>query len=226
MVRVVAVVVVVSCLSVAPARAQDQPPKIPLFVVDLQGNIARWGQDVLLAQSRGLDATQLPGTGFGGQVGLHINFVKFKAVTFGIGGQAMLSRGRQTPPENVKPAPAAVTERFRSAGLQLSLNFGNGDGWSYLSGGIGRSNWSVIPDFRTDNPTVPAEPLEGDDEVLKTINYGGGARWFTKKHLAFSFDVRFYAVNPGVSSTLPSGKTAPGSPRTTFVVFAGGISLK
>ena len=32
---------------------------------------------------------------------------------------------------------------------------------------------------------------------LKTINYGGGARWFAKAHVAFSFDVRFYAINPG-----------------------------
>src|SRR5262245_25352214 len=111
MVRVVAFAVLVSCLWAAPARAQDPPPKIPLFVVDLQGNIARWGQNVQLALSRDLDATQLPGTGFGGQVGLHINFIKFKAVTLGIGGLAMLSRGRQTPPADLDPPPAAVTER-------------------------------------------------------------------------------------------------------------------
>jgi hypothetical protein len=222
MIRAVALSLVFWCVCVAPARAQDPPPRIPLFVVDLQGNIARWGQDPLLAASRGLDPTQLPGTGFGGQLGVHINFFTFKAVTFGIGGQAMTSRGRHTPPADLKPPPAAVTERFRSAGLQLSLNFGNGNGWSYLSGGIGRSNWSIIPDFRNSDPTAPVEPLEGDDEVLKTINYGGGARWFMKSHVAFSFDVRFYAVNPGVSS-LPG---TDGSPRTTFMVIGAGISVK
>jgi hypothetical protein len=222
MIRAVALSLVLSCVSVASAGAQDPPPRIPLFVVDVQGNIARWGQDPLLAASRGLDPTQLPGTGFGGQLGLHINLVKLKAVTFGVGGQAMMSRGRQTPPSELENPPAAVTERFRSAGLQLSLNFGNGNGWSYLSGGIGRSNWSIIPDFRADDPTTPAEPLEGDDEALKTINYGGGARWFAKSHLAFSFDVRFYAINPGVSS-LPG---VDGSPRTTFIVIGAGISLK
>jgi hypothetical protein len=222
MIRVVALSLVFCCVCVLPARAQDPPPKIPLFVVDVQGNIARWGQDPLLAASRDLDPTQLPGSGFGGQLGLHINFFTFKAVTFGIGGQVMTSRGRQTPPADLNPQPAAVTERFRSAGLQLSLNFGNGNGWSYLSGGIGRSNWSVIPDFRRSDPTAPVEPLEGDDEALKTITYGGGARWFAKSHLAFSFDVRFYAVNPGTSS-LPG---VAGSPRTTFMVIGAGVSLK
>ena len=38
-----------------------------------------------------------------------------------------------------------------------------------------------------------------DDEPLNTINYGGGARWFIKPHVAFSFDVRFYAINPGLA---------------------------
>jgi len=222
MIRAVVCSLVLLCVCVAPARAQDPPPRIPLFVVDVQGNIARWGQDPLLADSRDIDATQLPGTGFGGQLGLHLHVFRFKAITFGIGGQVMVSRGRQTPSSELDNPPAAVTERFRSVGAQLSLNFGNGNGWSYLSGGIGRSNWSIIPDFRRSNPAAPVEPLEGDDEVLKTINYGGGARWFAKSHLAFSFDVRLYAINPGVASLAGHG----GSPRTTFMVIGAGVSLK
>jgi hypothetical protein len=67
-----------------------------------------------------------------------------------------------------------------------------------------------------------SQPGPADEESLKTLNWGGGARWFAKSHLAFSFDVRFYAINPGVSS-LP-GKN--GSPRTTFIVIGAGISLK
>jgi hypothetical protein len=223
MIRAALVFVLVSCVSVASARAQEPPPRIPLFVVDVQGNVARFPQDPELASSRGIEIIQLPGTGFGGQLGLHLHFFKVKAVTFGLGGQVTLARATESAPVDVNGQPLApTTERFRSVGVQLSLNFGNGNGWSYLSGGIGRSNWSIIPEFRADNPTVPAEPLEGDDEVLKTINYGGGARWFAKSHLAFSFDVRFYAINPGVSS-LP-GKN--GSPRTTFMVIGAGISLK
>jgi len=108
-----------------------------------------------------------------------------------------------------------VTERFTSIAPQLSFNFGTGDGWSYLSGGISTSRWSVVPDG--------AASLPADDEALKTINYGGGARWFAKPHLAFSFDVRFYAINPGTSNGSPSGA---GSPRTTMAIVGAGISVK
>jgi hypothetical protein len=59
-----------------------------------------------------------------------------------------------------------------------------------------------------------------DDERIKTINYGGGARWFIKPHVAFSFDVRFYAINPSSSGAFAA------SPRTTLVVIGAGVSVK
>ena len=59
-----------------------------------------------------------------------------------------------------QPDPAlglrAVTETFTSLSSELSLNFGNGNGWSYLSGGIGVSTWSIVPDG--------AAPLPVDEE--------------------------------------------------------------
>jgi len=213
MTRVAVALVLFLSVSVTPARAQDPPPPIPLFVVDVQGNVARFPQDPILAESRGISLTELPGAGLGGQLGVHLYFFKFKAITIGVGGQATVARAKQTPPVD-QDQIKAVTEKFRSLGAQLSLNFGTGTGWSYLSGGIGRSNWSIIPDGR--------KALAGDEEVLKTINYGGGARWFAKSHLAFSFDVRLYAINPGVAS-LPGRN---GSPRTTFMVIGAGVSLK
>ena len=47
-----------------------------------------------------------------------------------------------------------------------------------------------------------SDPLPVDEDPIGTINYGGGARWFAKKHMAFSLDVRFYEIkedrrNPG-----------------------------
>jgi hypothetical protein len=66
-----------------------------------------------------------------------------------------------------------------------------------------------------------AQPLNADRERHETINYGGGARWFVKPHLAFSVDVRFYAVYPG---TAEDGR--PGSPRTTLLMIGAGISVK
>jgi len=32
---------------------------------------------------------------------------------------------------------------------------------------------------------------------VRTFNYGGGARWFAKPHLAFHVDVRLHAIDPG-----------------------------
>jgi hypothetical protein len=214
MTRVVVSLATVFLISVIAARAQDPPPRIPLLVVDVQGNFPNFPQNQAVADSRDIALGELPGRGLGAQIGIQLHFFRFKAITFGVGGQAMMSRATQTPAEGAPEELVAVTEKFRSLGAQLSLNFGNGNGWSYLSGGIGRSNWSIVPEGR--------EPLEGDEEALKTINYGGGARWFAKSHLAFSFDVRFYAINPGVSS-LPN---TPGSPRTTFFVIGAGVSLK
>jgi len=63
--------------------------------------------------------------------------------------------------------------------------------------------------------------LAGDEEVLKTINYGGGARWFAKSISPSASDVRLYAINPGVASL--AGHS--GSPRTTFMVIGAGVSL-
>ena len=60
-----------------------------------------------------------------------------------------------------------------------------------------------------------------DSEPLPTTNYGGGARWFAKKHLAFSLDVRIYEIQPGSSFA-----SRAGSPRTRLFVVGAGISVK
>jgi hypothetical protein len=196
----------------APLCAQGPPPRIGPIALDLHGTVPRFPQDDALASSRGVSLSELPGAGLGAQVAAHVYFVRWRAITFGIGGEAVAARAKHTPPSGatgVRP----VTERFRTLGSQLSLNFGSGNGWSYLSGGIGRSTWSIVPGNRT--------PLLADEEALKTINYGGGARWFFRSHLAFSFDLRFYALNPGSPSA-----GFPQSPRTTFMAIGAGISLK
>jgi len=117
------------------------------------------------------------------------------------------------PPSTPARPGRVVTEKLRSLNSQLSFNFGSGHGWSYISGGIGRSIWSVIAEGQPS--------LFVDEEPLKTINYGGGARWFFRRHLGFSFDVRFHAINPGTASG-----GYPPSPRTTFTVIGAGVSVK
>src|SRR5260221_8444564 len=51
--------------SAQPAGAQEPPPPIPRFVVDLHGTVATFPSDPNLALSRGLDQSELPGAGLG-----------------------------------------------------------------------------------------------------------------------------------------------------------------
>jgi hypothetical protein len=200
----------------APAAAsQEPPPRIPWFVVDLHGTFTKFPDEAALAASRGLQQLELPGGGFGLDGGLHLYPLRWKAVTFGIGAQVTAARSHSTPDPNASPTLGLrpVTEKFVSAAPQLSLNFGSGKGWSYISGGIGLSQWSVVPDG--------AEPLDADTERLRTTNYGGGARWFIRPHLAFSFDFRFYGIPAGTPTELHAA-----SPRATLLVVGAGVSLK
>jgi hypothetical protein len=200
-----------------PVHAQDPPPRIPWFAVDLHGSMPKFpSDDQSLADSRDLKLGQLPGRGLGVQVSAHLYPLRWRAVTFGIGGELATSRAGKTP---IDTTLRSTTERFTSIAPQLSFNFGTGHGWSYLSGGLGQSTWALEPQGGQVSPQ--------DSAKLKTINYGGGARWFIKSHLAFSFDVRFYAINPG--PPLDRGpQLAPrvGSPRTTLMVIGAGVSIK
>jgi hypothetical protein len=92
------------------------------------------------------------------------------------------------------------------------LNFGSGSGWSYLSAGLGQTTLYLAPEDMVDYPP--------NSDKLKTFNYGGGARWFIKPHLAFSFDVRFYVISPGFVYIFPA------SPRMRLLIIGAGISVK
>lgn len=199
-----------------PAEAQDAPPPIGPYVVDLHGVVPRFGDDPLVAASRGLTSPELPGSGLGFSTGAHVYLPKFRSLTIGVGGELMIGRA-PAPVFSGQPDPSsglrAVTETFTSLGPQLSLNFGNGFGWSYLSGGLGLTTWSLVPEG--------AAPLPVDEDRSRTLNYGGGARWFAKKRLAFSLDVRFYRTRAGVPQ---SGYPAP--PATLLLIIGAGISVR
>ena len=109
------------------------------------------------------------------------------------------------------PNGPSVRTRFTAISPQLSFNFGDSDGWSYLSGGLGTSRMSVF----VDDGDEPEQRRAG------TLNYGGGARWFVKPRLAFSFDLRFFAISP-----LDQTDTEPASPRLTRMAFSVGVSIK
>lgn len=203
----------VLCLAAtAPAAAQDDPPRIGRWVLDVRGALPGFPDDPALAQSRGLLPDELPGRLMGLDTGAHIYLFKWKAVTIGVGAQLTLMRAAADPPASSGRRP--VRSRLVSFTPQLSLNFGTGNGWSYLSGGVGSTRWSIGPDGQADTTA--------DRERLRTFNYGGGARWFSNPHVAFTFDVRFHALDAGM--IFPGGR--PGSPRTTLLVMSAGVSLK
>ena len=202
------------------ADAQNAPAPFPRVVLDLHGIVPVFPNDnVQLANSRfvndlnrPLSVGELPGAGFGGRIGVHAYLFKWKAITFGIGGEVFSARSSSTPPDaSVDLVP--VAERLTSGDGQVSFNFGSGHGWSYLSGGFGRSQWSIIP--------AGQSASSADAESLPTANYGGGAHWSIKRHLGFSLDLRLYEIQPGTPTSI-----GPGSPRTRLFVVGAGVFLK
>jgi len=218
MTSVRAAIVVMLLAACSSAAAQQAPPRIGPIVFDAHLTFPGFPSDSQqLADSRPfISVTDLPGLGRGIDIAAQLYLLRVRKVTFGIGGNLMIGTSHSslpTLPAGQTSFAHAVNERYTSFAPQVSINFGNGNGWSYLSGGIGQSTWSLIADVGTEGPA--------DQEPLETINYGGGARWFKKKHVGFSFDVRFYAINPG---TPYNG--FPGSPRSRLLVMGVGVSVK
>jgi len=201
-------------LSSLDAGAQEPPKPIGPFALDVRGTRASFPSSQQLADSRGLLVAELPGSGFGVDLGAHFYLLKWKAVTFGLGGQLTLARshGSEQTQDGIVIV-RAVTERYTAATPQISFNFGSGSGWSYLSGGLGPAVWSIVPDG--------SEPQTPDEERLIEYNYGFGARWFAKPHVAFTFDVRVHAIGRGTPYL-----TYPPSPFSRMLVLGAGVSLK
>lgn len=197
--------------------AQDiLPENLPIgrYVADARIAFPGFKQDPSIATGIGVTAPNLPGRAFGVVLGAHWYPVRLGIITFGVGGEIVTARRGHTLNTGTETTPVAVTvnSRFSAVSPQVSFNFGARDGWSYISGGIG---WSTFTAERMD------KPLPDPESSSKTINYGGGARWFAKKHLAVSMDLRFYAVNPQLATA-----ARPGFPRMTLMAFSVGAAIR
>jgi hypothetical protein len=125
----------------SPAGAQPEQP-VSGFVVDAHGAIPFFPTDATFAEGRETSPDLMPSYGWGLTVGAHVYPLRWKAVAFGFGASVHTSAGRRTPdvPEgSTSVRGPAVHTRFRALSPQVSFNFGHRMGWSYLSGGIGRS---------------------------------------------------------------------------------------
>ena len=194
--------------------------------------IGRWVADVRVTSS-GLPAevgwtplvpngTEVPGRGLGFEVGAHVHVLRWRAVALGVGATWLTARGSSAPPEPVPtttpttpPTIPEVTTRITTFAPQVSLNFGHSLGWSYLSAGLGRTN--VESEAALAGTTFT--PRTSDS--VKTLNYGGGARWFVNDHMGVGFDVRWHKL-----SLVAASASHPGAPRASLIALGAGIVLK
>ena len=202
--------------SVTASRAAAQEPSeqpITRYVIDVRGALPKVPGDDNLASPYGLTGRELPGFGLGADVGAHVYPLRWKSVTFGIGVSAVIGRAHAGAVKQNDGTTIGqdVTARFSAVAPQISFNFGSAAGWSYLSGGLGTSRLEIV----TPDTTGTEYPKR------KTINYGGGGRWFVRDHLAVTFDIRFYAMNP-----IAATDTVKQSPRLRMLVISVGVSLR
>ena len=148
--------------------------------------------------------------------GAHVYPLRSRKISLGLGGNFVFARGSRTleteNADGTTTTSPTVRRHFTAITPEVSMNFGHRSGWSYISGGFfGRSKLYVD---RADAPATGAP-------YRNTLHYGGGARWFTSDHLAFSVDFRWYSVDEQLAAP---GVTA--QPRTTLLVLSGGVSFK
>jgi hypothetical protein len=170
-------------------------------------------------------ATTTPDRGLGVEIGAHVYVWRTRSFALGLGASWLSARGAVSPPEpgDGTPLPGtpppsatpAVSTRFRTLTPQLSLNFGHSLGWSYLSAGLGRTR--VESEATLAGSIIAPRVSDG----VKTLNYGGGARWFLTDHLGVGFDVRWHKL-----SLVPASATHPGAPRASLLVAGAGIVVK
>jgi hypothetical protein len=210
------------CLAIAAPAAAQQQQKEPMgrFAADLRGIFARHKAEPSVATELGVTPGNLPARSVGLAAGAHVYPWRGNKIVLGFGGEFVMGRGSRALDvldANGKPtAPPTkgptVRRHFTSIAPEISFNFGHRNGWSYISGGMfGRSK------LYTDRADAPAT----NAPQRKTLTYGGGARWFTSEHLAFSVDFHWYSV-----AEQPAAAGLVLQPRTTLLVLSGGIAIK
>ena len=223
-------------LAGTPAAAQITAPDPPgPYVIDVRGATSAIPQDAGFFPPVPT-ATLIPSRGYGIDVGAHVYLMRLGSGRLGIGANVLRVRGTaspkapssgstsaSTPAPRLPPTTPDVDATLTTVAPQLSYNFGSAEGWSYVSAGVGHTKvttgTSAFGGPGSGTSMTPERSV--DSRTLSTINFGGGARWFAKAHLAYSFDVRFYLV-----SARAAEGTSPATTGTTLVAASAGISLR
>jgi hypothetical protein len=234
LVRTAVLILLIVGIHAATATAQTTATTIPApappgpYVIDVRGGTigAPRAAGFYPAVPVG---TRIPTRAFGLDVGGHVYLFRLGAARMGLGANFYRLRGTaqplavkapsgSTPPTN--PPAAAATPDMKSTvttiAPQLSLNFGSSTGWSYISAGLGRAQVTTER-----SAFAKGEAETRDSGGLSSLNFGGGARWFTSDHLAFTFDIRFHLLSAGKAQ----GSVA-GTPSNRVVSASAGISLR
>jgi hypothetical protein len=228
-------------ISSAPAPAQS-PSRPGPWAVDIRGVTGPVPGTTAFYPP--LDNTaRVPARGFGidfgahvyvlnlgpSRVGVGVNIVNVRATTTPI-VEATMPATTPTPTTTPTPIPTTtpvtttagqtVQADLRMLAPQISFNFGSREGWSYLSAGAGTAE--IV--------TRTTGVLSGRRESgrLNSLNFGAGARWFIKSHLAVGFDVRMYTMSAGSATDVspPAGGEVTPTPRLRMLSVGAGFSVR
>jgi hypothetical protein len=192
------------CISPALTFGQGLTPRPPgPYVIDIRGATSGIPQGPSFYPVVP-DGTIIPARAFGIDLGGHVYAGRIGAARLGFGTSALYVRGTASPRAATVETLPDIDGTLILVAPQLSVNFGTADGWSYLSAGVGAQR------FQGNQSGLPTASSRETD-WMRTVNIGGGARWFTADHLALGFDVRFHVG---------------GTPRTTLVSASVGIALR
>jgi hypothetical protein len=213
-----AVSLLVGAASVSFAQ-QSEP--IPRAVADIRASSA--GLPTGLGWVPAVpEGALIPGRGLGLEAGGHVYLLRFKVGALGVGSTVLIARGKSAPPDAESSSPAVtplpgVSTKLTSLVPQLSLNFGHRLGWSYISGGVGRTRVTSEVEEPLAGTTIP--PTESP--WVRTINYGGGARWFVNDHVAFTVDLRWFKV-----AAVEATSSSVALPKQSLLTASAGVSFK
>ncbi|MBM3749987.1 MAG: hypothetical protein FJW21_02225 [Acidimicrobiia bacterium] len=206
-------------LLLLPAAASAQGPVAPVAVepmpwvaADLRLAFPAIGDDPATMAGLGItSASDMPTRALTGVAGIHAYPLRRSRWKLGVGAELLMGRGHfQKKHAEGKPVGDPINRTLQAVSWQLSINFGRGQGWSYLTAGSGPLTFDS---FRGEGP--------GDGPSVATLNAGGGARWFKWRRVAVNADIRVYLTKDGPGTTL----TAPRGSRRILVLSAG-VSLK
>jgi hypothetical protein len=229
-------VLLVSTTALAQAPLPSRPGP---FIINMVGTMS--GEPSGTAFHPDLPAnTLVPKRGFGVGGGVHVYLFTLGPARIGIGFDASRQRATATTAPattvttttstgtttstsgtgtNVSPftpeAPIGVATTITVFAPQVSFNFGTHDGWSYISGGYGAAQIHSEATGQLASPLTGTATFVRDEGRRGAINYGGGARWFLREHLAVGFDLRFHRL--AAAGTQPS---------TRSFVLSAGVSVR